>query len=291
MDSAVERAAAYMWERYAEPLSLDDIARSAIFSKFHFCRSFGSATGVSPGRFLAAVRMFQAKRLLLSTDMNVTDISMAVGYSSLGSFINHFTASVGVSPGRFRRVAESGGLALPAPRSGDAGEAGTVSGVIVLPEDYRVASVCAGVFSTPIVQGQPVSAAMVTIESAGRPHAVRLENVPAGTWFVHAVAVADSSDHGPWTTRTQLTGTCARVRVTAGARSVAIIPLRPRRPADLPVLLALPDLEPALDALSTPGPTERPRAIAAPRPAHPWAMPPSAASAAPRPRSRWRQEQ
>lgn len=242
-----------MWEKYAEPLSLDDIARSAIFSKFHFCRSFGSVTGVSPGRFLAAIRMFQAKRLLLSTQMKVTDISVAVGFSSLGSFINHFTASVGVSPRRFRRVAEHGGLGLPEPRPDAAGVAGTVSGAIILPDDYANASVCVGVFSTPIVQGEPVSATLAAIESAAPPQAFRLENVPAGTWFVHAVAVADTVHASPWTTRVQLTGTCASVRIAAGARAVVIIPLRPRRPTDLPVLFALPDLEAALDAQSAPG--------------------------------------
>src|SRR5712671_1010922 len=110
MNSAVERAIKCIWERYDEPLSLADIACSAILSRFHFSRIFKDATGVSPGRFLSAVRIYQAKRMLLNTRMNVTDISFAVGYNSLGSFTNHFTASVGVSPGRFRRA--SGNVAF-----------------------------------------------------------------------------------------------------------------------------------------------------------------------------------
>src|ERR1700744_488568 len=112
MNSAAERAIRFMCERYSEPLSLDDIAGSAIMSRFHFCRIFASATGVTPGRFLSAIRIFEAKRMLLNTAMNVTDITFAVGFNSLGSFSNHFTDSVGISPGRFRRIARTGGLGM-----------------------------------------------------------------------------------------------------------------------------------------------------------------------------------
>src|SRR5487761_1173615 len=112
MDKAVERAIKCIWERYSEPLSHTEIAQRALLSRFYFARIFRNATGVTPGRFLAAVRIYQAKRMLLSTSMTITDISFAVGYNSLGSFTNHFTDSVGVSPGRFRRISRNGGFDL-----------------------------------------------------------------------------------------------------------------------------------------------------------------------------------
>src|SRR5271168_2482578 len=65
--SPIELAVAYMRENYSEPLSLADIARSAMLSRFHFSRVFREATGVSPGRFLSAVRIYEAKRMLAST--------------------------------------------------------------------------------------------------------------------------------------------------------------------------------------------------------------------------------
>lgn len=105
--SAVEQAINCMWERYSEPLSLTDIARSAMLSPFHFSRVFKQATGVSPGKFLTAVRMHQAKRMLLATSMNVADVSVAVGYNSPGSFTSRFTDSVGIPPSRFRRTAQT----------------------------------------------------------------------------------------------------------------------------------------------------------------------------------------
>src|SRR5205823_7610741 len=113
MNSAIERAIHCIWNRYSEPLSLNDIAQSAILSRFHFSRLFKDATGVSPGRYLSAVRIYQAKRMLATTPMKVTEISFAVGFDSLGSFTNHFTESVGISPSRFRRMARDHGFEPP----------------------------------------------------------------------------------------------------------------------------------------------------------------------------------
>src|SRR5260370_23685096 len=110
MNSAVERAIASIWERYNEPLSLAEIAKSAILSRFHFSRVFREATGVSPGRFLSAVRIYEAKRMLVSTSLSVTEISLAVGYNSLGPFTNPFTDIVGVSPTRPRPLWRAGVL-------------------------------------------------------------------------------------------------------------------------------------------------------------------------------------
>ena len=62
---SIERAIEYIWERYSEPVSLDELSRSALLSRFHFARTFREITGVTPGRFLSAVRIHQAKRLLV----------------------------------------------------------------------------------------------------------------------------------------------------------------------------------------------------------------------------------
>jgi AraC family transcriptional regulator len=252
MNSAVERAITCIWEKYNEPLSLADIARSAILSRFHFSRVFRDATGVTPGRFLSAVRIYQAKRMLLTTSTNITDIAFAVGYNSLGSFTNHFTDSVGVSPGRFRRMSRNGGFAPPHPRQDPSGLSCTVSGMISLPDSYAGARVYLGAFDTPIVQRQPVSATIVSAPSAAQPASYRLSCVPDGTWFIHAVAVADTGDPEPWTRRSLLVGGCGPLMVAPGAVPRAAIALRPRRPTDLPILLALPDLEAEPDVFVPP---------------------------------------
>jgi AraC-like DNA-binding protein len=238
-----------MWDSYGEPLSLSDIAKSAILSRFHFCRVFREATGVSPGRFLSAVRIYQAKRLLVSTSLSVTDISLAVGYNSLGSFTNRFTESVGASPTRFRRMWGEGIRANDRPAPGQQATdscppAGTVTGLIGLPPEYATARVYLGVFETPIVQRRPLAWMLLDTQSAS-PASYTLADVPPGEWFIRAVAEADSADPEPWTRRSLLVGGQGSVTVTAGAVSEVDITLRARRPTDLPILFAVPDLEDA----------------------------------------------
>jgi AraC-like DNA-binding protein len=240
MNDAVERAIKFIWERYSEPLSLADIADSAILSRFHFCRIFREVTGVSPGRFLSAIRIYQAKRMLRNTRMSVTDIAFAVGYNSLGTFSNHFTDSVGVSPGRFRRMSRDGRLKTVRPSS----PYSTVTGQITLPRGYAAARVYVGAFDTPIVQRQPGSSTIVDIPAPGQPCSYQLDDVPLGRWFLRAVAVADNTDPEPWTRRTLLIGGTGHISVAQGVAISAQFDLRPRLPTDLPILLDLPSLEP-----------------------------------------------
>jgi len=281
MSSAVERAVHCIWQRYGEPLSLADMASSAILSRFHFSRLFKEATGVSPGRFLSAVRIYHAKRMLLTTEMNVTDISFAVGYNSLGSFTNHFTDSVGIAPGRFRRLACDGGF-RPRELNHPAGEpTGRVTGVITLPREFGWGRGYVGAFSGPIIQRRPAASAVVEVRGAGIPCPFQLDNVPPGQWHIQAVAVADSMDPGPWACRTPLVGTAGEVTVSAGSAVHVLVGLRSRQPLELPVLLALPDLENEPDpltpaAVTVPTPLPAPAAaVSTPRPA------PAAAAAAP----------
>jgi AraC family transcriptional regulator len=262
MDKAVERAVECIWERYSEPLSLTEIAGSALLSRFYFARLFRDATGITPGRFLAAVRIHQAKRLLLSTSDNITD--------SLGSFTNYFTASVGVSPGQFRRIMRSGGFGMPSTAQHPLAGYGAVAGTISVPEGHGNARVYVGAFPTPIVQNSPVAAIIVDVPS-GRPCCYNLPGIPEGTWFVHAVGVADGVGPEPWAHRTSLIGGHGLAAVTPDTVTSAAVRLRRGRITDPPVLLALPDLEPppcmaAITACPavTPRPpaTSRPRALA-----------------------------
>lgn len=251
MKSPIELAIAHMRESYNEPLSLTDIARSAMLSRFHFSRVFREATGVSPGRFLSAVRIYEAKRMLASTSLSVIDISLAVGYNSLGSFTNRFTESVGLSPSRFRRLWHSGVRGAPDPSPPrraalpEPAPHGVVAGRVELPSRYAAAWIYLGAFATPIVQGHPPSSVILQAWP-GRPASYRLAGIPAGEWYIQAVAVADSAEPEPWTRRSLLVGgQGSSVTVTPGTVSPAVLTLRPRRSTDLPILFAVPDLEPA----------------------------------------------
>lgn len=99
---SIERVVLHMRTKLADPLNLDQLAKHACFSKFHFLRVFEEITGTTPHHFLSCLRIERAKELLLDTALPVTDICMDVGYASLGSFSASFTELVGISPRAFR---------------------------------------------------------------------------------------------------------------------------------------------------------------------------------------------
>jgi AraC-like DNA-binding protein len=268
MDTAVERAVECIRERYGEPLALARIAESALLSRFHLTRLFKEETGLTPGRFLAAIRIHEAKRLIEETSMSITEVSRAVGYSSLSSFTNSFTAGVGVSPGRFRRLARDEGDGLPVTEPGPALGRGTVGGTVSLPAGHGNARVFLGAFATPVVQHPCVASAVFDVPSS-RPSCYTLENVPEGSWHLLAVAVADSLGPDRTARRAPLVGGrgVLPVTVTADGVTSAAVRLRPSRPTDPPVVLALPELVPPVTFVPPPGcPSTTPRQGADDRP-------------------------
>ncbi|HEV7808712.1 MAG TPA: AraC family transcriptional regulator [Solirubrobacteraceae bacterium] len=101
----VERAVQSMRADVAAPMSLDALARAAMFSPYHFHRMFRAVTGVPPAQFQCAIRMEIACRLLLTTQMRVIDVCCHVGFGSPGTFTTRFARLVGTSPKRLRHLA------------------------------------------------------------------------------------------------------------------------------------------------------------------------------------------
>jgi AraC-like DNA-binding protein len=97
------RARDAMDRAYAEPLDVPTLARIAHVSEAHFIRTFRATFGETPHRYLQRRRVERAMFLLRSTDRSVTDICMAVGFSSLGTFSRVFRDVVGESPSAHRR--------------------------------------------------------------------------------------------------------------------------------------------------------------------------------------------
>ncbi len=87
---------------YARPLDVPAMARAALMSPAHFSRQFRAAYGETPYSYLMTRRIERAKALLRRGDLSVTDVCMAVGCTSLGSFSARFTELVGESPSAYR---------------------------------------------------------------------------------------------------------------------------------------------------------------------------------------------
>jgi AraC-like DNA-binding protein len=94
-----------MDRRYGEPLDIVGLARSAHLSPAHFSRRFTATFGETPHRYLQRRRIERAAFLLRESRTPITDICLAVGFSSLGTFSRTFRSVMGVSPSQYRRDA------------------------------------------------------------------------------------------------------------------------------------------------------------------------------------------
>ena len=99
---SLQRARELMDANYARPLDLDQLARTANFSRYHFLRAFRAAYHATPHEYLTRKRVERAKELLAESELAVTEICFEVGFESLGSFSSLFHKMVGWSPSIYR---------------------------------------------------------------------------------------------------------------------------------------------------------------------------------------------
>ncbi|MDA9464484.1 helix-turn-helix transcriptional regulator [Bradyrhizobium sp. CCBAU 53415] len=102
---AVEAALWIDHNSHAE-VDLEQAARQAGLSPFHFLRLFSSVLGVTPHQYLVRSRLRHAARKLADDDIAVTDIAYDVGFGDLSNFVRTFHRAAGVSPTRFRQASK-----------------------------------------------------------------------------------------------------------------------------------------------------------------------------------------
>ncbi|WP_370943938.1 helix-turn-helix transcriptional regulator [Amycolatopsis sp. cg5] len=247
---AVRQVIASMHARYFDPITLTELASEVFVSPFHFSRVFAKATGVTPGRYLTAIRLFEAKRLLLTTALTVSDIVCSVGYSSVGTFTSRFTRAVGMTPTQYREP-EVGQLLLAlAPNfrrlpslstlrnlgrncaSSTVGD-GVLTGRIVMPDGAPPADVLIGVFAEAIPQRGPVA---FTGKVSVRSTDFEIQGVPDGDWVVMAVGEHST---GPSQSRFSTAMQPYSVRVRDGRAEQLKIAMRAPLATDPPIAITL----------------------------------------------------
>jgi AraC-like DNA-binding protein len=102
-DEQVHRAVDLMLGAVDVPWTVARLARQVGLSRAAFARRFVAATGSSPRRFLAGVRMRRAAELLRATDWGLARVGAAVGYDSEFAFNRAFKRAHGIAPGAYRR--------------------------------------------------------------------------------------------------------------------------------------------------------------------------------------------
>ena len=90
-----------------EPWPVARLARVSGVSPAHFARSFHRAFGAPPHRYLLTRRIEKATALLRDTDLCITEIAFAAGWSSLGTFGRTFRDVTGETPSELRLRAQA----------------------------------------------------------------------------------------------------------------------------------------------------------------------------------------
>ena len=98
----LRRARDLIDREYARSLDVAALAHAALMSTAHFSRRFRAAYGETPYGYLMTRRIERAKALLRRGELSVTEVCLAVGCTSLGSFSARFTEVVGETPTAYR---------------------------------------------------------------------------------------------------------------------------------------------------------------------------------------------
>ncbi len=101
----VRSVSRYVHHNLKEPISVADVARHLALSESHVRRLFRRDLGVSLGEFIRRTKIHRAFALLQKSDLNITEVASACGFSSLFAFSRAFRKRTGVSPSAYRRRA------------------------------------------------------------------------------------------------------------------------------------------------------------------------------------------
>lgn len=95
----------FLDNHYKEDFSLKYFEDTLKMSRYRLCREFSAFYGIPPLRYLTEKRLGEAKKILLTTDLSVHEVSSIIGYENTNHFINIFKKYTGLTPGKFRQKA------------------------------------------------------------------------------------------------------------------------------------------------------------------------------------------
>lgn len=93
----------YIDNHYKEPLTLDLLAEEANVNKYYLAHAYKQAYGISPISHMLSCRIQEGKRLLLDTDLTLSQISSILGFSSASYFSQSFRKAEGISPTEYQK--------------------------------------------------------------------------------------------------------------------------------------------------------------------------------------------
>jgi AraC-like DNA-binding protein len=100
---AMRRVQEHVDAHLSESIDLAELSAIAGLSVFHFARQFKLSTGLTPHHYLVRQRVHQAQQMLASTDLSLSDVAFATGFSDQSHLTRHFRQILEMTPGQFRR--------------------------------------------------------------------------------------------------------------------------------------------------------------------------------------------
>jgi AraC-like DNA-binding protein len=98
----IRRVREYVEVHLGESINLGMLAAVAGLSVHHFAREFKQSAGVTPHHYLTQKRVERAQEMLARTDLSLSEVAYATGFSDQGHLARHFRHMLGTTPGAFR---------------------------------------------------------------------------------------------------------------------------------------------------------------------------------------------
>lgn len=242
---AVVHAIEYMKKHLDEEITSEKLASLVGYSHYHFSRLFKEITGVSPRRYLSALRIESGKKILVdASSSSILKTLLLIGFRSMGTFSTKFKQFVGLSPKQFQVHTDDLYQFINQFEYQDKLEPIKVSPPVVschleVPKSFK-GLIFIGLFPRPMPDQKPIAGAAITHNQAD----CVFSSVPLGTYYVLAAALPLSfhpkdyflldkslrgkSDHS--------------IEVTEMTEAEVRIALREPLPYDPPILINLPQL-------------------------------------------------
>ena len=101
--NAVQRMQDYILAHYQEEITLQDLAKAAMYSPWHALRAFSELIGKTPFEYLRMVRLSVAAKKLRDTNISVLNIALESAFSSHEGFTKAFSQKFAISPQKYRK--------------------------------------------------------------------------------------------------------------------------------------------------------------------------------------------
>jgi len=97
----------YITHNYKNDIRIDEIAKAVDLHPNYVISLFRKESGINVTKYVLMLRIYEAQRLLLATDMKIIDIAMDVGFGSMSNFYKYFKKTCGRNPKDYRKILES----------------------------------------------------------------------------------------------------------------------------------------------------------------------------------------